>query len=261
VEYAGALAELVYGPLLRDFPGIEAGDVRILLLEGMDRLLSAMPSSLGAYAQDRLHRRRVDVRFGARVRAVEHDAVVLDDGTRIGTETVVWTAGIQGEPRAASWGLPVTRGGRLPVDETLTLEGRPEVTVIGDLAYREDAHGEPLPQVAQVAIQQGRYVARRLRSEAEGKAVGPFRYKDPGMLAVIGRNAAVAHVFGRTFRGFTAWALWLAIHVTWLIGFRNRALVLVNWGWNYVFYRRTIRLILPTLTVADRDEPEADEKS
>jgi NADH dehydrogenase len=190
---------------------------------------------------------------------VEQAAVGLAGGERIDTETVVWTAGIQGEPRAAAWGLPVARGGRVPVTEHLHLEARPEVFVIGDLAYREDADGHPLPQVAQVAIQQGRSVAANVRRRLAGEAPTPFRYRDPGMLAVIGRNAAVAHVFGRSFKGWPAWALWLAIHISWLIGFRNRALVLLNWGWNYVFYRRTIRLILPTLTVAPRDSSPAVE--
>jgi NADH dehydrogenase len=126
-----------------------------------------------------------------------------------------------------------------------SVEGRPEVFVIGDLAYREDGNGQPLPQVAQVAIQQGRRVARNILRITAGQPPEPFRYTDPGMLAVIGRNAAVAHVYGFAFRGLTAWLLWLGIHLSWLIGFRNRALVLLNWGWNYVFYRRAVRLILP----------------
>jgi NADH dehydrogenase len=131
------------------------------------------------------------------------------------------------------------------VTETLQLAERPEVFVVGDLAYREDVDGKPLPQVAQVAIQQGRRTARNLRRIVAGQAPEPFRYIDPGMLAVIGRNAAVAHVFGFAFRGMTAWLLWLGIHISWLIGYRNRALVLLHWGWNYVFFRRATRLILP----------------
>jgi len=252
VEYAGALSELVHGPLLRDFPGIAAAEVRIVVLEGADRLLPGMPEKLGRFAAERLRRRRVDVRLSTRVEAVSARAVRLSGGATLDTETVVWTAGIQGEPRAAGWGLPVGRGGRVPVTELLQLEGRPEVYVIGDLAYREDVGGVPLPQVAQVAIQQGRSVGRNILRAMEGRPLMPFRYRDPGMLAVIGRNAAVAHVFGRAFRGWPAWVLWLAIHVTWLIGYRNRALVLLNWAWNYVFYRRTIRLILPTLMVSPR---------
>jgi NADH dehydrogenase len=247
IEYAGALSELIHGPLVRDFPGITADDVQIVLLEAGERLLGSMPEKLAAYAQTRLARRRVDVRVGAMVERVEACAIGLAGGDRLETETVVWTAGVQGEPRAASWGLPVGRGGRVPVTELLCLEERPEVYVIGDLAYREDDEGRPLPQVAQVAIQQGRCVAKNIVLRIAGKRPKPFVYRDPGMLAVIGRNAAVAHVFGRAFKGWSAWALWLGIHISWLIGYRNRLLVLVNWAWNYVFYRRAVRLILPTV--------------
>jgi NADH dehydrogenase len=253
IEYAGALSELVHGPLLRDFPGIRSEEVRIVLLEGGPRLLATMPERLARYALERLGRRNVDVRLGTLVEAVEASAVRLSGGERLETETVVWTAGIQGEPRVRAWGLPVVHGGRVPVDEALRVEGRPEVWVVGDLAYREDADGTPLPQVAQVAIQQGRHAARNVLLRAVGREARPFRYKDPGMLAVIGRNAAVAHIFGRAFRGRIAWLLWLGIHITWLVGFRNRALVLLNWGWNYVFFRRAVRLILPTLTVRPSD--------
>ena len=131
----------------------------------------------------------------------------------------------------------------------LDLEGQPEVYVIGDLAYLEDAEGRPLPQVAQLAMQQGRRAALNILARRRGQHAKPFLYRDPGMLAVIGRNAAVAHVFGRAFKGRIAWMLWLGIHIVWLIGFRNRALVLVNWAWNYIFFKRAVRLILPTVTV------------
>jgi NADH dehydrogenase len=244
VEYAGALSELIFGPLLHDFPDVAAHQVRIELVEASDTLLRGMPPALGRYTIERLKRRRVRVRLNAAVEAVDASWVRLAGGERVATETVVWTAGVRGDPRVASWGLPVTRGGRVPVTDVLSVEGRPEVFVIGDLAYREDAAGQPLPQVAQVAIQQGKCVAKNILRAVAGEPPRAFRYKDPGMLAVIGRNAAVAHVFGFAFRGLLAWVLWLGIHISWLIGFRNRALVLVSWGWNYVFYRRAVRLIL-----------------
>jgi NADH dehydrogenase len=247
VEYAGALSELIFGPLLKDFPGVAPHEVRIELLEASDGILRGMPAKCASYATERLSRRRVRVRLGAVVEAVGRTSVRLRGGEEVATETVVWTAGIQGEPRAAEWGLPVVRGGRVPVTETLQLADRPEVFVVGDLAYREDDGGKPLPQVAQVAIQQGRCVARNLRRMIAGEPPKAFTYTDPGMLAVIGRNAAVAHIFGFAFRGLTAWILWLGIHISWLIGFRNRALVLLNWGWNYIFFRRAVRLILPTV--------------
>jgi NADH dehydrogenase len=249
VEYAGALSELVFGPLLEDFPGIAPEEVHIELLEASDSLLRGMPAKLAVYAQERLTRRRVAVRLNAVVQGVEAERVLFADGTSLATETVVWTAGVKGDPRVARWGLPVSRGGRIPVSEMLNLEARPEVFVIGDLAYREDGEGRPLPQVAQVAIQQGVRAAANLRRIAAGEAPLPFRYRDPGMLAVIGRNAAAAHVFGLAFTGWIAWVLWLGIHISWLVGFRNRALVLLNWGWNYVFYRRAVRLILPAARI------------
>jgi NADH dehydrogenase len=247
VEYAGALSELIFGPLLKDFPRVARHEVRIELLEAGDAVLRGMPPKCQRYAVERLARRRVRVRLGAVVESVGPAGVRLGVGEEVATETVVWTAGVQGEPRAREWGLPVVCGGRVPVTETLQLEEHPEVFVIGDLAYREDGAGRPLPQVAQVAIQQGRSVAKSIRRIVAGAGPKPFAYVDPGMLAVIGRNAAVAHVFGFAFRGLTAWLLWLGIHISWLIGFRNRVLVLLNWGWNYVFYRRATRLILPAV--------------
>lgn len=255
VEYAGALSELIFGPLLKDFPGIRRDEVRVELVEASGRLLGGMPEKLSTYARERLGRRRVRVRVGTAVEAVERDAVRLGGGETLPTETVVWTAGVRGDPRVAEWGLPVARGGRVPVTEHLCMEAHPEVFVVGDLAYLED-DGKPLPQVAQVAIQQGRRAAANLRARIAGRPEKPFVYRDPGMLAVIGRNAAVAHVFGLAFRGLTAWLLWLGIHVTWLIGFHNRALVLLNWGWNYVRYRRAVRLILPTVSVPPEEPPK-----
>ena len=163
------------------------------------------------------------------------------------THTVVWAAGVQGDPAVGSWGLPVGPGGRVPVEGTLQVPGYPEVFVVGDLAYLE-VEGEALPQIAQVALQQGSTAAENVVLMIGGEAPGEFTYKDLGMLAVIGRNAAVAHLWGRSFTGFAAWTLWLVVHVVNLMGFRNRALVLVNWAWNYVFFRRAVRLILPDAT-------------
>ncbi len=246
VEYAGALSELVHGPLARDFRWVDTDDVTIILLEAGETVLAGMPESLSRYACDRLARRSVEVRTGAIAEEVGADFVRLANGDCVNTETVIWTAGVQGEPRVAEWGLPVGRAGRVPVEPTLEVVGYPDVYVVGDLAYLEDADGQPLPQIAQVAIQQGRRAAKNILGRAAGQEASVFRYKDLGMLAVIGRNAAVAHVFGRTFKGPVAWVLWLVIHITWLIGFRNRMLVLVNWGWNYIFPLRSIRLILPS---------------
>ena len=268
VEYAGALAELIYGPLLKDFRSIARDEVEIRLLEGGERLLAGTPQRLQEYARVRLERRGVQVLTGSQVVEVASDRVVTravgDTGRRdagdtekrdardvmgehagqIGTHTVVWAAGVQGDPAVASWGLPVGRAGRVPVERTLQVPGYPEVFVVGDLAYLE-VEGPALPQVAQVALQQGSKAAGNVVRMIGGKAPEDFSYQDRGMLAVIGRNAAVAQVWGRTFTGFAAWTLWLVVHLVNLMGFRNRVLVLVNWAWNYVFYRRAVRLILP----------------
>ena len=254
VEYAGALAELIYGPLLKDFGGIARDDVNIRLLEGGEGLLAGMPSRLREYARVRLERRGVQVLTGSEVVQVGPDRVVsrhTDDATRrdasTATQTVVWAAGVQGDPAVGRWGLPVGPAGRVPVEGTLQVPGRPEVFVVGDLAYLETG-GRELPQVAQVALQQGSMAAENVVRMIGGDAPRDFAYKDLGMLAVIGRNAAVAHLWGRSFTGFAAWTLWLVVHVAKLIGFRSRVLVLVNWAWNYVFYRRAVRLILPDAT-------------
>lgn len=259
VEYAGALSELVHGPLLRDFPDLERDEIRIELVEAGPTVLAGMPPELATYTLGRLRKRSVGVRLGTAVEGVGPTEVRLAGGGRIDTETVVWTAGVKGDPRVASWGFPVGRGGRVPVTETLTLADRPEVHVVGDLAWLEE-DGAPLPQVAQVAIQQGRHAAENILRSLRGASPLPFRYKDLGMLAVIGRSAAVAHVFGRSFRGLTAWILWLGIHIAWLVGFRNRALVLVNWAWNYISFRGAVRLILPTMTSGPAPEVRSDQK-
>ena len=262
VEYAGALAELIYGPLLEDFGNISRDEVDIRLLEGGERLLDGMPLRLQEYARVRLERRGVHVLTRSQVVGVASDRVVshvTDDATRpdtaavrgnpgeTATHTVVWAAGVQGDPAVGRWGLPVGPAGRVPVEPTLQVPGHPEVFVVGDLAYVE-ARGQALPQVAQVALQQGSKAAENVVRMIGGDVPGDFVYKDLGMLAVIGRNAAVAHLWGRSFTGFAAWTLWLVVHVAKLIGFRNRVLVLVNWAWNYVFYRRAVRLILPDAT-------------
>ena len=251
VEYAGALAELIYGPLLKDFGGIARDEVDIRLLEGGERLLAGMPPRLQYYARVRLERRGVQVLTGSEVVQVGPDRVVsrhTDDATRrdasTATHTVVWAAGVQGDPAVGRWGLPVGPARRVPVEGTLQVPGHPEVFVVGDLAYLE-ADGQALPQIAQVALQQGSLAAENVARMIGGDAPGDFAYKDLGMLAVIGRNAAVARLWGRSFTGFAAWTLWLVVHIANLIGFRNRLLVLVNWAWNYVFYRRAVRLILP----------------
>lgn len=248
VEFAGALAELIQGPLVRDYPTLDFREVRPLLLEAMDGLLPGMPERLRSYALALLRRKGVEVRLGATVREITAEAVHLKDGTVIPAESVVWTAGVRGDPLAQAWGLPTARGGRVTVQPTLQLPDHPEVYVIGDLAHVEHG-GKPLPMLAPVAIQQGVAAARNIGRQIAGEDPVPFRYCDPGTMVVLGRNAGAVHAWGRSFTGFPAWVLWLGVHLVKLIGFRNRLLVLVNWAWDYLFYERAVRLILPSDTV------------
>jgi NADH dehydrogenase len=244
VEFAGALIELIHGPLKHDFPSLNLHLVQVIVLEASDHLLPAMPPELQDYALKRLRRMGVDVRLETPVTKITPREVTLKNGAIIPTETTVWTAGVRGEPLAQSTGLPLARSGQVNPLPTLQVEGHPEVYVLGDLArlVQED---QPLPMLATVAIQQGKAVARNLLRQMNGQEPVPFRYHDPGTLATIGRGAAVCRLWGISFTGFLAWLLWLGVHIVNLIGFRNRLLVLVNWSWNYFFFERAIRLILP----------------
>ncbi|MGH7541670.1 MAG: NAD(P)/FAD-dependent oxidoreductase [Gemmatimonadota bacterium] len=254
VEFAGALAELVRGPLARDYPALD-GEASIVLLEARDRLLGEFAERLSAYAARRLERMGVEVRLGASVAEVEPAAVRLADGTSLPTETVAWTAGVRGEPSAERWGFPMNRAGRVLVAPTLQVPGHPEVYVVGDLARVEDDTGSPLPGVAQVAMQGGAHAAANIRRALEERPPEPFEYRDYGTMAVIGRNAAVARLAGREFTGFVAWLLWLGIHLVKLIGFRNRLAVLLNWAWDYLFFERVARILLPFRGQAPRWRP------
>lgn len=243
VEFAGALAELTARPLRRDFPTLDFREVRVILLEATEGLLPGLPAPLRAYTAARLRRLGVEVRLRAPVAAVEPGRVRLGDGTFIETETVVWTAGVRGHPLGEALGLPMGPGGRVRVEATLQAHGHPEIYVIGDAALPEGANR--LPMVAPVAIQQGAWAARNILRALHGRPPRPFHYRDPGTLVTIGRNAAVAHVFGRAFTGFPAWLLWLGVHLVRLIGLRNRLVALSGWAWDYLFYERVVRLIMP----------------
>jgi len=252
VEFAGALAELLRGPLRKDYLKLGLEHSKVILLEAAPSLLGGLPKSLGVYALERLRRMGVEVRLNAAVSSIEVDTAHLKDGTVIPAETVIWTAGVRGEPSAAVWGLPVDRSGRVPIEPTLQLSGRPEVYAVGDLAsFKQD--GNSLPMVAPVAIQQATTAARNIRRQAAGQPLLPFRFRDPGMMATIGRNAAVAHFAGLSITGFPAWLAWLGVHLVKIIGFRNRLLVLTDWAWDYFLYERAVRLILPTSSCHEPD--------
>lgn len=246
VEYAGALSELIRAPLTRDYPHV-APEASVLVVEAGDRLLPGLPGKLGRYALERLESMGVEVLVGSTVTRVSSGGLVLEgpDGERreVEGETVAWTAGVRGATHPG-WNLPVGSDGRIEVDDTLRVPGYPDVFAVGDVARVVGAE-RALPQLAQVAMQGGEHAARSVRRLRRGEDVEPFRYRDRGIMAVIGRNAAVAWIGGRSFTGFFAWLLWLGIHLVYLIGFRNRLAVLLNWGWDYVFFERAARILIP----------------
>ncbi len=242
VEMAGALSELIRLVLVKDYPRLNIKDVRVLLLEATDRLLAAMPPRLSTAAERTLWRKHVEVRFGATVQDYDGDRVALKGGEVIPARTLIWAAGAQAVSLAARLGLQTARQGRVVVEPTLQVPGHPEVSVIGDAAYVESG-GQPLPMMAPVAIQMAETAATNIARRLRGEAPAAFRYRDPGSLATIGRNAAVAYIRGVAFKGFVAWVVWLVVHILQLIGFRNKVFVLLNWAWDYFFYERASRLI------------------
>jgi NADH dehydrogenase len=251
VETAGAIHELVHMVLKNDHMGIQPDEVHVLLLEGMDRLLAAMPPELSRETCRNLTAKGVDVRFAAQVASYDGKQVHLKSGEDLPSYTLVWAAGVRAVPLLAQLGVPVSRLGQALVEPTLQLPGHPEIYVIGDAAGLTGPDGAPLPMVAPVAIQQAQCAAANLLRALRGEAPIPFVYKDPGTLATIGRSQAVAHLWGINFKGFLAWVMWLGLHLMQLIGFRNRLFVLINWAWDYLFYDRAVRLILPV----NQDKP------
>jgi NADH dehydrogenase len=244
VELAGTLAEISKYALAHDFRSIDPARTHILLLEGGPRLLAAYPEDLSRSAEEQLKQLGVEVRTSTVVTQVEPGAVCVGD-TRLPATVVLWAAGVAASPLGKALGAPVDRAGRVPVAGDLSLPGHPEVFVIGDLAAAQDEHGKLLPGVAPVAIQEGHYVGKIIREEINGrlKLRPAFHYWDKGSVATIGRAAAVAQ-FGRIhISGFVAWLSWLFIHILYLIGFRNRVLVFIQWAWSYVTYERGARLI------------------
>lgn len=247
VELAGAMAELVRDVLSRDFPQLDLDRVRIVQVEMADRLLGAFHEESSAYARRSLEGRGVEVRLGETVARAEHDRVVLESGEEIPTRTFVWVAGVRAAPLGEQLGVTTVRGGRVEVDDVLTLPGDDRVHVVGDIAAATGEDGQLLPQLAPVALQQGQYVAERITAELDGRVhTAPFRYFDKGTMATIGRNDAVTElpVGDLRYGGFLGWLSWLGLHLLFLIGFRNRVAVLLSWMWNYLTYDRAARLIL-----------------
>ena len=243
VEFAGALMELIHGSLDRDFPDLDLRQVRVVLLEASEHLIDGMPRVLSEYTQTRLKKMGVEVHLKSQVIKITPQEVLLKDGTCIATRTVIWTAGASGNIPGSQWELATNHHNQVEVLPTLQVPGHPEVYIAGDLVgIQQDGH--PLPMVAQVGIQTGTAAGRNILRQLAGQAPLPFRYHDMGTLDVIGRNAGVAFIWGRAFRGFPAWLIWVGVHIYNLIGFRNRSLVLMNWAWDYFFFEHGARSIL-----------------
>jgi NADH dehydrogenase len=250
VELAGTLAELARHTLRQDFRDIDPSTAQIILLEAADRVLPPYPPRLSAKASQALVRLGVTVRTHAVVTDVQAEAVTVRTGDAteiVPCRTVLWAAGVQASPLGAilarATGAALDRAGRITVQLDLSLPGHPEIFVIGDLANFPHQGGKPLPGVAPVAMQQGQYVARLIEARLRGQTLPPFRYRDYGNMATIGRNAAVADFGWLRLSGYLAWLAWLFIHVLKLIEFENRILVLFQWAWNYLTRNRSARLI------------------
>jgi NADH dehydrogenase len=257
VELAGALSEVARETLKREFRAINPADARILLVQSGDRILPTYSPDLSAHAAEALRQLGVEVITGARVTDVQRKSVTLSYGERqeqIPARTVIWAAGVKASPLgkalADATGAPVDRGGRVQVESDLTVRGHPEIFVIGDLANFSHQTGQPLPGVAQVAIQQGRYVGNLVKRRLQGQTMPAFRYRDRGSVATIGRGAAVAEIGRVRFAGWLAWHLWLFIHLTFQPDAQNRVLVFVQWLWNFMTRSRSALLI--TAPLADR---------
>jgi NADH:quinone reductase (non-electrogenic) len=263
VELAGALGEIAHDTLKHDFRSIDPAKTRILLLEGGDRILPSYPPELSAKAAAALEALGVTVRVGALVNDIRDDVLVVKQGEsleNISCRTVIWAAGVQasslGRAIAKSTGCNADRGGRVAVEPDLTVPGHPEIFIIGDLASYVHQTGKPLPGVAPVALQEGKYVARAIAARLKGKLLPSFHYRDHGNMAIVGHASAVADMGRLRFSGYFAWLAWLFVHLVNLIEFQNKILVLVQWGWYYFSRNRSARLV--TGDVASKCAPSEE---
>ncbi|HCF29656.1 MAG TPA: FAD-dependent oxidoreductase [Cyanobacteria bacterium UBA11049] len=250
VELAGAIAELAYTTLKKDFRNIDTTETKILLLEGMDRILPPYPPELSAIAAASLQRLGVTIQTKTLVTNIADRIVTTRQGDRteqIPAQTVLWAAGVKaspmGEVLAKRTGVQLDRAGRVIVEPDLSIANYPNIFVIGDLAHFSHQNDKPLPGVAPVAIQEGQYIAKLIQQRLKGENLPPFSYLDRGSLAVIGQNAAVVDLGFIKFSGIIAWLFWVFIHIYYLIEFDNKLVVIVQWGWNYFTRKRGARLI------------------
>ncbi len=242
VEYAGALNELIRLVLVKDYPELNVRKVHIVLVEARDQILPAFPKVLGDDAELRLRQRSIDVRLNTRVESVAGELITLSGGEKIRSKTLVWAAGVKPNELVAHLRLPLTRSGRVEVDPYLRVAGQERVFAIGDIAAVPYG-GAEMPQLSAPAMQEGRCVARNIVRAVRGASRETFRYFDKGVMATIGRHDAVALLAGVKLKGLIGWLTWLLVHLYYIIGFRNRIVVLVEWAWDYFRYDRPIRLI------------------
>lgn len=243
VELAGAYAELVHLVLRKDFRDLDMSEVRVLLLEAAGSILGGFEPFLRDAAKASLEKKGVEVRLGVRVAEVTKDIIKVAGGEEISAGTVVWTAGVRASSVGSGLGVPLARQGRVKVAETLQVPGHPTAFVIGDLAS-VTVDETVLPMLIPVAMQEARRVADTIADLVRNGGATAFRYKDPGIMATIGRNSAVAQLGRVQLSGFLGWWMWLVVHLVNVVSFRSRILVLVNWAWDYLFYDRPVRLIV-----------------
>jgi NADH:ubiquinone reductase (H+-translocating) len=262
LELAGALAEIAHHTLKHDFRRIRPQEARIILMEGGPRVLAPYPEDLSAKAEKLVKNLGVEIMLGAFVTNIDTDEVCYKHGETSGTvpaRTVFWAGGVTATPFARKvaerLNAQTDRSGRLKVNPDLTVPNHPEIFVLGDLAISYDAQGNPLPGVAQVAIQGGKYAGKLIKARLAGRTLPPFKYFDKGDMAVIGRAAAVANVFGIHVSGFIAWFLWLFIHLIYIVEFQSRIIVLIQWGFLYLSFSRSARLITGELA---SDQPTSN---
>jgi NADH dehydrogenase len=244
VEYAGALAELARLVIPREYPELAGSRMRVVLVEGQQELLPSFPRGLGAGAHRQLQRRGIEVRTGLMVVEASERGARLSNGEEVGARTLVWAAGVKPAPLASALDAPRSRRGRLEVDRYLRVPGHANVFAAGDVAaFVQD--GEEAPMLSAPAMQEGRAVARNILAAVRGESPRPFRYRDRGAMAVVGRNHAVAQLrpLHITLTGFAGWITWLLVHLFYLVGFRNRLAVMAGWAWNYVRLDRPVRII------------------
>jgi NADH dehydrogenase len=243
VETAGALSELMRHVMVKDFPRLNLNEARVVLLEASPHLIASYPDELRRATHRLLRGKNVEILLNTKMEDYDGQRVTLGDGTQIETRTVIWTAGVKAAELADRLGMEQAASGRVRIEPTLQLPRHPEVFVVGDAAYLVNGKGHPLPMLSTVAIQQGKIAAHSIRRLVAGGEAVTFHYKDPGLLATIGRNAAVARIFGLSFSGFLAWLIWVGLHIYRIIGFRNRLAVMFNWAWDYFFYENQAKLI------------------